>query len=196
MYHNAGWEKITISVFNSAEGRDIEGRTVAQIAKQRKIDPFEFILDLIDREGDGVKIISETMNEENVAAFLKLPFAMVGSDSSFSQGKPHPRLYGTFPRVIRRFVREKKILSLEEAIHKMTGLPALRLKLKKAGLLKTGFQADAVLFDPDTISDRATYDDPCRFPSGITKVIVNGKIVINDKVHTGVRTGRFELLNQ
>ena len=136
MYHNAGWEKITISVFNSAEGKDIEGRTVAELAKQRKTDPFELILNLIEREGDGVKIISETMNEENVAALLKLPFAMVGSDSSFSQGSPHPRLYGTFPRVIRRFVREKKILSLEEAIHKMTGLPAHRLKLKNAGLIK------------------------------------------------------------
>ncbi|MFW2368648.1 MAG: N-acyl-D-amino-acid deacylase family protein, partial [Desulforhopalus sp.] len=180
MYHNAGWEKITISVFNSAEGKDIEGRTVAEIAKQRKTDPFELILNLIEREGDGVKIISETMNEENVAAFLKLPFAMVGSDSSFSQGSPHPRLYGTFPRVIRRFVREKKILKLEQAIYKMTGLPALRLKLKNAGLIKKGFQADAVLFDPSTISDRATYDDPCKFPSGITKVIVNGKIVINN----------------
>ncbi len=195
MYHNAGWEKITISVFNSVAGEDFEGRTVAEIAKQKKIDPFELILNLIEQEGEGVKIISETMNEENVAAFLKLPFAMVASDSSFSQGKPHPRLYGTFPRVIRRFVREKKTLSLEEAIHKMTGLPALRLKLKNAGLIKRGFQADGVLFDPATISDRATYDDPCRYPSGISKVIVNGKIVINNNVHTGVRAGRFDKLS-
>ena len=89
-----------------------------------------------------IKIISETMNEKNVGAFLKLPFAMVGSDSHFSKGKPHPRLYGTFPRVIRRFVRELKILTLEEAIYKMTGLPALRLKLKNAGLIKKGFQAN------------------------------------------------------
>ncbi|NOX33195.1 MAG: hypothetical protein GXP56_05570 [Deltaproteobacteria bacterium] len=81
MYHNAGWEKITISQFNSAGRKDIEGRTVAQIAKQKKTDPFELILDLIEQEGEGVKIISETMNEENVAAFLKLPFVMVGSDS-------------------------------------------------------------------------------------------------------------------
>ena len=195
MYHNAGWEKITISVFNSAEGKDIVGRTVSEIAKQRKTDPFELILNLIEQEGEGVKIISETMNEENVATFLKLPFAMVGSDSSFSQGSPHPRLYGTFPRVIRRFVREKKILKLEEAIYKMTGLPARRLKLKNAGLIKKGYQADAVLFDPSTISDRATYDDPCRFPSGIAKVIVNGKIVINNSVHTELRAGKFDLLD-
>jgi len=196
MYHNAGWEKITISVFNSKKGENIEGRTVAEIAKQRKTDPFELVLNLIEQEGDAVKIISETMNEDTVAAFLKLPFTMVGSDSSFSQGSPHPRLYGTFPRVIRRFVRERKVLLLEEAIYKMTGLPARRLKLKKAGLIKKGFQADAVLFNPDTISDMATYDDPCRFPSGISKVIVNGKIVISDNIHTEVRAGTFDFLNQ
>ncbi len=191
MYHNAGWEKITISQFNSKGKNDIEGRTVAQIARQKKTDPFELILDLIEQEGDEVKIISETMNEKNVAAFLKLPFAMVGSDSHFSKGKPHPRLYGTFPRVIRRFVRELKILTLEEAIHKMTGLPALRLKLKKAGLIKPGYQADAVLFNPDTIYDQATYQDPCQFPLGISKVIVNGRIVINQGVHTGAKPGKF-----
>jgi len=196
MYHNAGWDKITISQFNSAGRNDIEGRTVAQIAKQRKIDPFELILDLIEQEGEGVKIISETMNEKNVATFLKLPFAMVGSDSHFSKGKPHPRLYGTFPRVIRRFVLELKILTLEEAIYKMTGLPALRLKLKNAGLIKKGFQADAVLFDPETICDRATYNDPNKYPSGIARVIVNGKIVINDGVHTGAKPGRFDFLHQ
>ena len=194
MYHNAGWEKITISVFSSAEGKDIEGRTVAEIARERKIDPFELVLNLIEQEGEGVKIIAETMNEENVAAFLKLPFSMVGSDSSFSEGSPHPRLYGTFPRVIRRFVREKKILKLEEAIHKMTGLPAHRIKLKNVGLIKKGFQADAVLFDPATISDKATYKDPCRFPSGIIKVIVNGQVVISNNVHTEVRAGKFDLL--
>ncbi len=196
MYHNAGWDKITISQFNSAGRNDIEGRTVAQIAKQRKIDPFELILDLIEQEGEGVKIISETMNEKNVATFLKLPFAMVGSDSHFSKGKPHPRLYGTFPRVIRRFVLELKILTLEEAIYKMTGLPALRLKLKNAGLIKKGFQADAVLFDPETICDRATYNDSNKYPSGIARVIVNGKTVINNGVHTGAKPGRFDFLHQ
>lgn len=194
MYHNAGWEKITISQFDSAGKNEIEGRTVAQIASGKRVDPFELILDLIEQEGEGVKIISETMNEKNVATFLKLPFAMIGSDSHFSKGKPHPRLYGTFPRVIRRFVRELKILTLEQAIHKMTGLPALRLKLKNAGLIKTGFQADAVLFDPDTICDQATYHDPCKFPSGIARVIVNGKVVINKGVHTGVKPGKFDSL--
>lgn len=131
------------------------------------------------------------MNEENVAAFLKLPFAMVGSDSSFSQGKPHPRLYGAFPRVIRRFVRELKVLTLEEAVHKMTGLTARRLKLKDAGLIKKGFRADAVLFDPKTFSDTATYNNPCRFPEGLQTVIVNGVVVIEESNHTGAIPGVF-----
>jgi N-acyl-D-amino-acid deacylase len=139
-----------------------------------------------------VKIISETMNEENLATFLKLPFAMVGSDSSFTTGKPHPRLYGAFPRVIRRFVRELKVLTLEEAIHKMTGLTAQRLRLTHAGLIKKGFQADAVLFDPETITDRATYQSPEHFPSGIARVIVNGETVIKNGIHTGAKPGRFD----
>lgn len=192
MYHNAGWEKITISQFNSPGKNDVEGRTISQIARDRKADPFELILDLIEQEGDEIKIISETMNEENVAAFLRLPFVMVSSDSSFSKGKPHPRLYGAFPRVIRRFVRELKVLTLEEAIHKMTGLPADRLNLTRAGLIKKGFEADAVLFDPKRISDQATYQSPDKFPLGITRVIVNGKTVINNGVHTGIKPGRFD----
>lgn len=193
MFHNAGWEKITISQFNCAGKEDVEGRTVSQVAEHKKTDPFELILDLIEQGGDEVKIISETMNEKNVGTFLKLPFVMVGSDSHFSKGKPHPRLYGTFPRVIRRFVRELSMLTLEEAIHKMTELPAVRLKLNDVGLIKPGYRADAVLFDPETISDQATYQSPTKYPLGIARVIVNGKTVINDGVHTGAKPGRFDL---
>ncbi len=195
MYHNAGWEKITISQVHSIENKEIEGKTVAEIAHERKMDPFELILTLIEQDGNGVKIISETMNEGNVAAFLKLPFAMVGSDSGFSQGKPHPRLYGAFPRVIRRFVRELKALTLEEAVHKMTGLTARRLKLQDAGLIKKGFRADAVLFDPQTFSDTATYDNPRRFPEGLRTVIVNGVVVIEGSNHTGATPGIFHRKN-
>ena len=189
MYHNAGWEKITISQVHSIEYKDVEGQTVAEIARKCKIDPFELILELIEKDGNSVKIISETMNEETVAQFIKQPFAMIGSDSGFSQGKPHPRLYGAFPRVIRRFVRALKVLSLEEAIHKMSGMTAQRLKLKDTGLIKKGLRADAVLFDPETFSDTATYQDPCRFPEGLRMVIVNGVVVIDGSGHTGATPG-------
>ncbi len=131
--------------------------------------------------------------KKNVTTFLKLPFAMVGSDSGFSQGKPHPRLYGTFPRVIRRFVRELKVLTLEEAIFKMTGLTALRLNLKDVGQIKKGFRADAVLFDPQTFGDTATYNHPRRFPKGLRTVMVNGVVVIDGSEHTGATPGMFHL---
>ncbi|MCF6177906.1 MAG: amidohydrolase family protein [Geopsychrobacter sp.] len=189
MFHNAGWEKITISEIPSIENRDIEGQTVAEIALRRKRDPFELVLELIKQDGNNIKIISETMHEDNVAQFIKQPFAMIGSDSGFSQGKPHPRLYGAFPRVIRRFVRQLKALSMEEAIHTMSGMTARRLNLQDTGLIKKGFRADAVLFDPQTFSDTATYQDPCRFPEGLHSVIVNGAIVIEDSAHTGAATG-------
>jgi N-acyl-D-aspartate/D-glutamate deacylase len=129
------------------------------------------------------------MNEDNVAQFIQQPFAMIGSDSGYSQGKPHPRLYGAFPRVIRRFVRELKVMTLEEAIHKMTGMTAQRLKLQDTGLIKKGFRADAVLFDPKTFSDTATYRNPCRFPEGLRTVMVNGVVVIEGSDHTGAAPG-------
>jgi len=189
MFHNAGWEKITISEIPSIENKEIEGQTVAEIAQKRESDPFELILELIKQDGNGIKIISETMNEDNVAQFIQQPFAMIGSDSGFSQGKPHPRLYGAFPRVIRRFVRELKVLSMEEAIHKMSGMTARRLNLQDTGLIKKGFRADAVLFDPQTFSDTATYRDPCRFPEGLQTVMVNGVVVIEGSDHTGAAPG-------
>lgn len=191
MYHNAGWDKITISQFDFADKETIEGRTIQQIADAKNIDPFEMMLDLVETGGDYVKIISETMHEDSVAQFIKLPYAMIGSDGAFSTGKPHPRLYGTFPRVIRRFVRELGILSLEEAIHKMTKLPANRLGLNKSGIIEVGANADLVLFDPKSISDLATFDEPKQFAVGIKRVIVSGRTIIKDKKHTGIKAGQF-----
>ena len=191
MYHNAGWDRITIAHVPSETERVTEGRTIAEIARSQGMDPFDVVFSLIEKDGNGVKIISETMNEETVAEFIQLPFVMIGSDSSFSEGKPHPRLYGTFPRVIRRFVRELKVLSLEEAIHKMSGMPARRLGLRDVGVVKEGCRADAVLFDPERFSDTATYDDPCRSPVGLRAAIVNGVVVVEKDRHTGALPGVF-----
>jgi N-acyl-D-aspartate/D-glutamate deacylase len=116
---------------------------------------------------------------------------MVGSDGSPNQGRPHPRLYGTFPRVIRRVVRELGALSLEAAVHKMSGLSARRLGLRDTGILRKGFKANAVLFDPLTFGDTATYDHPRSFPQGLLATIVNGEVVIDGKTHTGAKPGRF-----
>jgi N-acyl-D-aspartate/D-glutamate deacylase len=131
------------------------------------------------------------MNEENMVRFITLPFAMIGSDGSPSRGRPHPRLYGTFPRVFRRIVRELGALSIEAAVHKMSGLTARRLGLQEAGIIRRGLKADAVIFDPLTFGDTATYDHPQSFPRGLQATIVNGEVVIDGEKHTGVKSGRF-----
>jgi N-acyl-D-aspartate/D-glutamate deacylase len=191
MYHNSGWEKIVISSVQCAENKTVEGKSIAQNAAERQLDPFSLIFDLIEAENGIISIISESMNEENMVRFLTLPFAMVGSDGSPSQGRPHPRLYGTFPRVFRRIVRELGALSLEAAVHKMSGQTARRLGLQESGIIGRGLKADAVIFDPLTFGDRATYDHPQRFPRGLLATIVNGEVVIDGEKYTGATPGRF-----
>ncbi len=191
MYHNSGWEKIVISSVQSADNKELEGKSIAQNAAERKIDPFALIFDLIEAENGIISIISESMNEENMVRFLTLPFAMVGSDGSPSQGRPHPRLYGTFPRVFRRIVRELGALSIETAVHKMSGQTARRLGLRETGIIQPGLRADAVLFDPMTFGDTATYNHPRRYPTGLSATVVNGEVIIDGDQYTGVKAGRF-----
>jgi N-acyl-D-aspartate/D-glutamate deacylase len=148
-------------------------------------------MDLLVSERGAVSIIAGSMNEENVARFLTLPFAMIGSDGAPNRGWPHPRVYGTFPRVVRRFVRELKVLTLEEAVRKMTSASADRLGLSNRGRIQAGQPGDAVLFDPDTFSDTATFEDPRRHPVGLNAVVVDGRLVLEDGRMTGERPGRF-----
>jgi N-acyl-D-amino-acid deacylase len=137
------------------------------------------------------------MAEEDVQAILRTPGVLVGSDGTSlapygttGQGKPHPRFYGTFPRVLGRYVRELGLLSLPQAIYKMTGGSAAALKLVDRGMLHEGYQADITIFDPQTIADQATYDDPHQYAAGISTVIVNGAVVIDAGEHTGALPGR------
>ena len=130
------------------------------------------------------------MDEEDVQRILAFPQTMIGSDGLPSDTHPHPRLWGTFPRVLGRYVREVKLFSLEEAVRKMTSLPAACFGLKEQGILKPGKYADLVIFDPDTIVDSATFDDPVRPAKGIEQVMVNGRVVWKDGEHTGDRPGR------
>ncbi|HEX6140231.1 MAG TPA: amidohydrolase family protein, partial [Candidatus Limnocylindria bacterium] len=127
---------------------------------------------------------------DGLRRFLAHPLAMVGTDSTFYGEKPSPRTYGSYPRILGQFVRDEALLSLEEAVRKMTGAPAARLGLRDRGLLRDGFAADVVLFDPEHVRARATYDEPRRFPDGIEHVIVNGTPVIAGGVHTGATPGR------
>ena len=191
MVQHTGLDKIVISSVKSTQRKELGGKSIAQIAVAAQQDPFQVLLDLVEAESGAVSIITESMNEENMVRFLSLPFAMIGSDGSPNQGRPHPRLYGTFPRVIRRVVRELGALSMEAAIHKMSGLTARRLGLKDTGTLRKGFKADAVLFDPLTFGDTATYDHPRSFPLGLLATMVNGEVVIDGEKHTGAKPGVF-----
>jgi N-acyl-D-amino-acid deacylase len=138
------------------------------------------------------------LDEGDLRRALAHPYVMIGSDGSslatdgeLASGKPHPRSYGTFPRVLARYAREQTLLSLEEAVRKMTALPAQRLRLSDRGVLAVGAKADIVAFDPDRVQDLATYEEPHRYPVGIDYVLVNGRVVIDGGAHTGVLPGRI-----
>lgn len=191
VYHNAGWDKIVVCKVQSEERRAIQGKSVAQLASETEQDPFELVLDLLTAEKGCVRMFAESMNEENVMRFLSLPFSIVSSDGNPIGEKPHPRVYGTFPRIIRRYVRELGVLSLQEAIKKMSWLPAQRLGLRDLGAIKDGFKANVVLFDARTFADTATYEDPCRLSEGLSAVIVNGEMVIDGPAYTGATPGQF-----
>jgi len=189
--------KIFVSLVRKKENKIYQGKTVAEIAKRMNKEPREVIFDLLISEDGIVQIVRFALSEANVQAIMPHPAVMVGTDASalapyglLGEGKPHQRAYGTFPRVLGRYVREKKILRLEEAIRKMTGLPAQRLGLKDRGLIKSGFFADLVIFDPEKIGDRASFQNPHRFPKGIEYVMVNGKIVVEKGEHTKVLSGK------
>jgi N-acyl-D-aspartate/D-glutamate deacylase len=138
-----------------------------------------------------------SIDEADVQALLRSPMVLVGSDgrsvaadSVAGQGRPHPRFYGTFPRVLGHYARDLGLLSLPAAVHKMTGAPARILGLVERGLLREGYHADITTFDPATIIDRATYDDPHRYPAGIGTVVVNGSVVVDSGEHAGTLPGR------
>ena len=175
----------------------LEGQSLADIAAQRGLDPSELTLQLLEEAGGEVSIIRFAMSEEDVRTILQHPLVMVGSDGSalaadgpLSRGKPHPRAYGTFPRVLGHYVRDERVLSLPEAVRKMTALPAMRLGLKERGRLVAGYRADIVVFDPATVAERATWANPHQYPCGIEWVLVNGVPVVAHGQHTGARPGR------
>jgi N-acyl-D-amino-acid deacylase len=171
---NAGFEGITISSVYGDQSEMLLGKTLAQAAEEAGKAPADLVLDLVNSHDGAISIICSSMCEKNVAEFIKLPFVMIGSDGSPSQGMGHPRAYGAFPRVIRRFVRELKVLSLEEAIAKMSGMTAARLGFTDRGLLKKGCRADLLVFDPMSFGDRASFEKPKTYPEGLDWVFLEG----------------------
>ena len=188
---STGWESVYVS--SLGEGRDpaVEGKNLAQISEERGEDPGECMLDLLLEQDGKVSMIFFHMAQDDVEEVLGWDHSLVASDSlHFQAEKPHPRSYGTFPRIIAKCVREDGTLTLEQAVRKMTSFPARRFRLGKRGIVAPGQAADLVVFDPETVSDRATYDDPKLFPEGIDLVFVGGVRTIEGGVHSGARTGR------
>jgi N-acyl-D-amino-acid deacylase len=189
------WEAVQVSI--SPRRPETAGKTVAALAAAAGCDAIDQICDHLIADDGATRVLITSISEDDIRTIVRSRTALVGSDGNcvatygvVSQGLPHPRFYGTFPRVISRYVGDERLIPLEQAVYKMTGGPAQALKLADRGLLKEGFRADVTLFDPDDFRDQATYADPHRYPTGArTSVIVNGTLVVENAAHTGATPG-------
>jgi len=186
----AGWADVRLGAFTRPENMRWEARSLAEVMNDLGLDAVDAMCELLLSENLGVNQVTSGPWHATLHHFAVHPVGMFGSDSTFVGAKPAPRTYGSFPRVLGEFVRERELLGLEEAVRKMTTAPAARLGLTDRGLLADGYLADVVVFDPQTIAANATYDEPRRFPTGIDDVIVNGTPVVSDGAHTGALPGR------
>lgn len=185
----ATYDGIVIATVISSENRDVVGKSLAEIARMRGQEPADALFDLLAEEGMKVTMIVHAQSEEVVAAFMRLPFQTVGTDG-IRGTKPHPRLYGTYPRILGRYVREMRHLTWPDAIRRMTGASAKRLGVTDQGAIRIGMRGSITAFDPERIIDRATYEDPMRDPEGIRYVLVNGQVALEDGRETRVLAGR------
>ncbi len=191
------WEGCVVASVRSAENKKFEGKSIAEIARMTGKKPTDAVFDLLAREGGSVPAVYFLMSEDDVRYAMKMPWVSVGSDGSairpdgvLGAGVPHPRYYGTFPRILGKYVREEHVLTLEEAVRKMTYLNASKFGFADRGLLKAGNKADITVFDPERVIDKATFQNPHQYPVGITDVVVNGTVVIRDGEHTGAKPGK------
>jgi len=191
------WDAAQVTSTGSPDLAWAEGQRLGTLARARGVEPYALLLQLTREDSARSGMVGFGMSEENTTRFLAHPLGMVCSDGSalsiegpLSEGTPHPRNFGTFPRVLGHYVRELKAMPLETAIHKMTGMPARRLRLEGRGMIAQGAFADLVAFDPDTVADRATFAEPHQYPVGIPHVMVNGQFVVREGDATGARPGR------
>ncbi|MGQ9680762.1 MAG: N-acyl-D-amino-acid deacylase family protein [Candidatus Bathyarchaeia archaeon] len=183
-----GWSSVYVTSVKTQKNKRFEGKSLEEVASERKTTPMEALVDLVVEEENEVTMVGFSMSEDDVQTIMKSPLTMFCTDGILL-GKPHPRAYGSFPRVLGRYVKEK-VLTLEEAVKKMTSTPATRFGFLDRGLIRPGMCADITIFDPEKVADTATYKDPVRFPLGIEYVIVNGEITVERGVHLGTRAGR------
>jgi N-acyl-D-amino-acid deacylase len=193
-----GWDNVQISGVADEADRGAEGKRLGAYAAELGQEPFALTVALLRRNRGQVGMVGFAMSEENLERILAHPLGMVCSDGgSYAvdgparRGHPHPRSVGTFPRVLGRYVRERKVLTLEQAVHKMSGFPAARLRLADRGRVAQGLAADLVVFDPAVVADRATFEDPFQYPVGIPAVVVNGEVALRGGERTPARPGRF-----
>ena len=190
-------DRIILSGFKSERLKPLTGKTLAEVARNRAKDPVDTIMDLIAEDESRVDTIYFLMSEENVKKEMAKPWISFGSDEAaqapeglFLKSNPHPRAYGNFARLLGKYVREEKVISLEDAIRRLTSLPATNVGLKDRGWLKEGMYADLAVFDPATVADRATFENPHQYAVGMKQVFVNGVQVLKDGEHTGAKPGR------
>jgi N-acyl-D-amino-acid deacylase len=196
---DGGWESIYIASVKTEEWKDVVGKNLAEITQLKGYsDEFMALFDLIIDEKAEVTITLEMMSEKDIREIMQGRYTMFGTDGwgvsptgIMGHGKPHPRFYGAFPRILGKYVREEGIMRLEEAIRKMTSFPAQRLGLWDRGLLREGFWADVVIFDPLSIIDNATYENPHQFSTGIHYVLVNGELVVEHNQQAEVLPGKI-----
>jgi N-acyl-D-amino-acid deacylase len=184
------WDHVRLGAFRTPAFLRWEGRTLGELVAERGEDVVDVVCDLLLAEDLRPNQVTPGPWTETLPHFIRHPVGMIGTDSTFVAERPSPRTYGSFPRVLGQFVRDEALLSLEEAVRSMTSAPAARLGLRERGLIRDGYVADLVVFDPDRVRSNATYEDPRRFPDGIEWVVVGGAVVVERAAHTGMRSGR------
>ena len=191
------WDTWIIAEVDTDANKGLVGRSIADVAAEREVEPAEAALQIEEEEGSEVSAVVHNRSERDVRFFLSHPLGMIGSDGLaisptgiHGSEQHHPRFYGTYPRILGRYVREQSIMSLETAVEKMSGMPAERLGLKDRGRVEEGLVADLAVFDPDTVIDRSSFEDPHQLAGGVPHVFVAGEPVVSDGAHTGARPGR------
>jgi len=197
LYFGAGADKMILTGFKNPAMKYLTGKTLAEVAAMRKKSPEETAMDLVIEDGSRVGTVYFLMSEDNVRKQIQLPWMSFGSDAAsqspegvFLKSGAHPRTYGNFARLLGQYVREEKLISLEEAVRRLTTLPATNLGISERGALKPGYYADVVVFDPATVADRATFEKPHQYSVGMRDVFVNGVAVLKDGEHSGATPGR------
>jgi N-acyl-D-amino-acid deacylase len=196
-YNTASWENLQIAMVRFPKYQFTEGKRVSEIVQELDVDPIDFIFDLLIEENGSVKTLVFCMDEADIKAIMKHPLTIIGSDGravatygELNKGSTHPRYYGAFPRILGKYVRDEKVLSLENAIQKMTSMPAQIMGLDQRGTLASNMVADITIFDSETVSDMATFENSHQYSKGIEYVIIGGNIIIDHGVHSDKMVGR------